>query len=429
MSRVVRTTAAPALALVCFVLFHWKGLGLTPDGWALWQGSVSLAEQGTYRYFSGTPIISWPPLYPLYLSLWIVVFGPEVLSLVMADGVLTVVQVAAWNRFARLIVDFPEGRRFEAHALAMAAFIALFATINQRDVTSHILVYTLLPFYLGAVWKYALGRSIQVGPLLVLGTVLPLAHNMALVFVAAGAFVIAIHRPRSPHRVALAAMIVAVAAASWLAVRLGFDHTASHHIGFGQGQDDLVGNLVNMAEGTGWLLAPAVHGIHIVALASLWVGAVLLARSEKAAVLRLGVLFVLCAMTGVVVLFSIVWTYNQLFGVYLLFIPLVLVPLVFVAGSHRWPAVALAAMLVTLLPQLYWGTRWIDRQRLDVEALGFSENHECSAFVPLHAYLNPTYRSGPPVPTAQGLLIAPPSFEDRGTRGLFRSDTDCQPRG
>jgi hypothetical protein len=91
--------------------------------------------------------------------------------------------------------------------------------------------------------------------------------------------------------------------------------------------------------------------------------------------------------------------------------------------------VALAAMLVTLLPQLYWGTRWIDRQRLDVEALGFSENHECSAFVPLHAYLNPTYRSGPPVPTAQGLLIAPPSFEDRGTRGLFRSDTDCQPRG
>ena len=106
---------------------------------------------------------------------------------------------------------------------------------------------------------------------------------------------------------------------------------------------------------------------------------------------------------------------------------LVLVPLVFVAGSHLRPITALAAMLVALMPQLYWGARWMDRQRLDVHALGFSENHKCSMFAPLHAYLSPAYRSGPPVPTPQGLLIAPPSFEDRGIRGLYKPNVDCQP--
>ncbi|MBN9085675.1 MAG: hypothetical protein J0J01_02100 [Reyranella sp.] len=427
MKWTLRDASAPALALACFVLLHWKGLGLTVDGWALWQGSVSLAERGTYSYFSGTPIVSWPPLYPLYLGLWIVVLGPAASTVVLADGVLIVLQAAGWVHFARLIVDFPEGRRFGAHAIALAAFIALFATVNQRDVTSHNLLYTLLPFYLGAVWTYALGRSTSIVPMLALGAALPLAHSMALAFVGAGAFIVAILPPRLFHRLALAALIVAAAVASWLVVRLAFGHTASHVIGFGQGQFSPATYLWQMAEGTGWLLAPAADGLNFVALASLLALAVLVARREKAVALRLGLLFVGCAASGVILLFSIVWIFNELYGLYLLFIPFVLVPLVFVAGSHLRPIAALAAMLVALMPQLYWGARWMDRQRLDVRALGFSENHECSMFVPLRAYLSPTYRSGVPVATAQGLLIAPPSFEDRGTRGLFSPNVDCQP--
>ncbi len=101
---------APIFGLICFALLHWKGLGLTPDGWALCQGSVSLVEQRTYSYFSGTPILAWPPVYLLYLGLWILALGPTALALIVANGVLMVVPVAAWNRFARLIVDFPEGR-------------------------------------------------------------------------------------------------------------------------------------------------------------------------------------------------------------------------------------------------------------------------------------------------------------------------------
>jgi hypothetical protein len=37
---------APLLALVSFGLLHWKGIGLNPDGWAMWQRD----------YRSGPPI-------------------------------------------------------------------------------------------------------------------------------------------------------------------------------------------------------------------------------------------------------------------------------------------------------------------------------------------------------------------------------------
>jgi hypothetical protein len=384
-----------------------EGLGLTPDGWALWQGAVSLVEQRTYSYFSGTPILAWPPVYPLYLGLSILAFGPTALALVVRNGVLMVVQVAAWNRFARLIVDFPEGRRFAAHRIVLAAFIALFATINQRNVTSHNLAYTLLPFYLGAVWKYALGRSEKIPPMLVLGAVLPLTHNMALAFVGAGAFVIAVHRPHSVHRVVVASLIVATAVASCLLVGVGFGFAAGHVIGLGRGRYILAEYFWQMAEGTGWLLAPAAHGLSFVALISVLALASLLARNEKASALRAGLLFVACGAAAIIALFNLVWIFNELYGVYLLFIPFVL-PLAFVVGSHRRPIAA--------------------RQRLDVHALGFTESHECTAFVPLRAYLKPAYRAGLPVETTRGLLIAPPSFEDRGLWGLYRPDVDCQPR-
>jgi len=293
-NRTIGAAIAPIFGLICFALLHWKRLGLTPDGWALWQGAVSLVEQRTYSYFSGTPILAWPPVYPLYLGLWILAFGPTALALVVANGVLMVVQVAAWNRFARLIVDFPEGRQFAAHRIVLAAFIALFATINQRDVTSHNLAYTLLPFYLGAVWKYALGRSEKILPMLVLGAVLPLTHNMALAFVGAGAFVIAVHRPHSVHRVVVASLIVATAVASCLLVGVGFGFAAGHVIGLGRGRYILAEYFWQMAEGTGWLLAPAAHGLSFVALISVLALASLLARNEKASALRAGLLFVAC---------------------------------------------------------------------------------------------------------------------------------------
>jgi len=221
---------------------------------------------------------------------------------------------------------------------------------------------------------------------------------------------------------------IATAVASYWLVGIGF--AAGHVIGLGRGRYTLAEYFWQMAAGTGWLLAPAAHGLSFISLISVLALALaaLLARHEKAGALRAGLLFVACGAAAIIVLFNLVWIFNELYGVYLLFIPFVLVPLAFVVGSHRRPIAALAVMLIATVPQLYWGVRWMERQRLDVHALGFTESHECTAFVPLRVYLEPAYRSGLPVQTTRGLLIAPPSFEDRGLRGLYRPDVDCQPR-
>src|SRR5262249_24841437 len=47
------------------------GIAITSDGWAYWQGSVSLLEGRGYTFlYYDVPIQAWPPLYSLYLALW-----------------------------------------------------------------------------------------------------------------------------------------------------------------------------------------------------------------------------------------------------------------------------------------------------------------------------------------------------------------------
>lgn len=84
------TVIATLVAAALFILLHWQGIGLSGDGWALWQAAVSLGEGHGYRTFSGEPIVSWPPLYSVYLAFWNALLGPTGAGLVVANGVLIV---------------------------------------------------------------------------------------------------------------------------------------------------------------------------------------------------------------------------------------------------------------------------------------------------------------------------------------------------
>ena len=85
---------APSIALAAYVLLHWSGIGLDPDSWAAWQGAVSILAGKGYTYFSGNPIHSWPPLYSLYLALWIAAIGPTAWTLMISNGILILLQAA-----------------------------------------------------------------------------------------------------------------------------------------------------------------------------------------------------------------------------------------------------------------------------------------------------------------------------------------------
>jgi hypothetical protein len=71
-------------------------LWLTHDDWAYWQGAVSMAEGKGFKYFSGNPIIAWPPLYFLYLAVSTKIVGPYGLTLISANALLIALQAFAW---------------------------------------------------------------------------------------------------------------------------------------------------------------------------------------------------------------------------------------------------------------------------------------------------------------------------------------------
>src|ERR1700757_494628 len=99
-SRLTSAVAATT-SLLAYVALHWTGTGMIADSWAYWEGAISLASGQGYTYFSGHRIEAWPPLYPAYLALWVVMAGPAGWVLTSATGVLVVLQAALWLRLIR----------------------------------------------------------------------------------------------------------------------------------------------------------------------------------------------------------------------------------------------------------------------------------------------------------------------------------------
>ena len=55
-------------ATICLLMLT-PGITVDPDGWAYWEGSVSILNGNGYRFFGGQPIVDFPPLFSLFLSL------------------------------------------------------------------------------------------------------------------------------------------------------------------------------------------------------------------------------------------------------------------------------------------------------------------------------------------------------------------------
>ena len=99
-------------------------------------------------------------------------------------------------------------------------------------------------------------------------------------------------------------------------------------------------------------------------------------------------------------------------GRFVLFVPLILVPLAYLTAWPAWPRWATVALVLAMLPTIYWTASWSYRQqRESLAELGFPGN-----FVPPGGYISRDYRFGPNVQTNRGLLIAPSPWEE--TKGL-----------
>lgn len=386
------------------------------DGWAACQGAVSLATGHGFTYFSGGPIVAWPPLCSAYLGLWTAVLGPTGWSLLLANGALVGLQAWLWLRLLTTIARDSGLAIPSASMLILALFMGLFVAIHQRQVYAHNLLYVLLPAYLATVWTIARRTRMQAGsgcrPLvyaILLGVALPLTHNHALVFVGAAALIVAIARRSEPKTaLVLAGLLAAIPIAAWGLARLVFDQTGSHYIGLGAGRFSPLAYAGQLLDGPGRLLVPGRLGAHYVAIVLLLAVVVVLARDKKAVGLRFGLGFVLCSSALSYVILNLSWIFDPLSSYrFSLFVALLLAPLAYVTALPIAPRLAKAALVLALTPQLYWTARWAVRQQTTTLA----ELEYPESFIPPDAFINRGYRDGPPVRTANGVLIAPDKEE------------------
>jgi hypothetical protein len=104
-----------------------------------------------YAYFSGHPIIHWPPLYPLYLSAWVALFAPTGVVLIIANAILIAIQAFLWLCLALLLTD--RGQPPSRLALSAATlYIGFFVPFPQSSVLAHNQLYVFLPLLLTVVW-------------------------------------------------------------------------------------------------------------------------------------------------------------------------------------------------------------------------------------------------------------------------------------
>ena len=401
---VASAVVAAVVALAVYAVLHWTGTGMISDNWAYWQGAISLSTGNGYTYFAGPRIEAWPPLFPLYLALWVLAFGPYGWVLIVANGLLIVLQAALWTRLARRLAD-DTGIAVPGYVwLLLGLFVGLFVAVNQRYPFAQSLVYVLLPLLLGHLWAYTRGDVGKGTRLLLLAVVLPLVHTACFAFTGATALLIAVLGPRSSRGRVLAALVLVLPAAAWLAVRLVLGQSGSHCVGLGAGQYGPLAYALQLLHGPGRLLVPDRLGVPIAVMALLWLVALGLAVAGPASrLLRFGLAFAGLALGGLFVLFNVAWISASIGGRFVLFVPLLFVPLLCLATAPRAPRLVAGLLVVAMLPQLYWFGVWAQEQRITDRL--FAEDP--TAFLPHAAYATRDHLSGPPIRRDGRLLVAP----------------------
>lgn len=345
-------SAAASLAVYAFITRD--GIEIWPDGWAYWQGATSILEGKGYRYFSGNPIMAWPPLYSLYLTGWTALSGQTAAGLIFSNALLVAIQACAWTWLAGRIgtaAGRPEGF---VPGLAVALYVALFVAFNERNVFAQNLLYAILPLQVFFVWRATTRREgnpwIDVLGVAITAEAMMAVHYSSIAFTAAACILI-LAAARAPFRTRVlgCALVAGAAMATFALLRTLLGQSGSHKIGPGTGLVSTTQNLVDAAAGLRTLLFPSALPVAALAvfLAAL---CVVSARSGTRATLRAAA-YVLVSAVLLALLFSNTLILNTLDGRFIFFMPLVLIPVAMheaFAVRPAWGWVVVLAVLPVL---------------------------------------------------------------------------------
>jgi hypothetical protein len=358
-NKVCWSSISGLVALGGYTAVHLRGIGLTPDGWAFWQGAVSIVEGKGYSYFSGVKILYWPPLYSLYLAAWTVLFGPYAVALIFANGLLIIAQSFLWM-FLYMSIFTDESHDRKLLLFCIAFYVASFVCANERDVLTHYMAYTFLPLFLIILWSLIQDTNKRDWTKYVLAALvalcLLLAHNSTLGLVGGAVFLMVLLK-RGPlfERLIGGSLILFLAVVSWSVVRWYFGQLPGYSVETSHYSPTQY--LVQGIEGIGYLVAPKSAEIPGFVLLSVALAFVLFACKDRGLVFLTSLAAL--SILGLVLLFSSTWINDPLSGRFILFVPLLVVPpLLFELARFRRGIIALALCLTVPLAA-YRDMRWI----------------------------------------------------------------------
>jgi len=224
--------ALALLASLLSALLLRNGVLGNPDSWAYWEGTVSLLETGHYTYLGGEPIVSWPPLFSLFLTPFLLFGGWKATGLIVALCVLCAGNVLAWCVFLWTLFRGAAGAGARWALAGAGLYVALFLALHTLLVA-----HLLMLLFVGLACAVVLRMCEPVTPrryfahalllALLLGAAL-LTHNSALVFIGAASLTLLL-QPVPAVRVRLAAaMLTGAGIFPWLLVRRYLQQVNSH---------------------------------------------------------------------------------------------------------------------------------------------------------------------------------------------------------
>jgi hypothetical protein len=344
--------ALPAVLVAVAVLMTLRrGIGMTPDSWAYWQGSVSLLEGRGYVLFDGRPIRAWPPGYSAYLAVVQAVLGVSGWTLAVATACAAGTAAAAWTL---LLWRYAAMRGASAASVWWAVlFLSATLVLHTRSLLSEHVFHVALPLALLAGLR---ARTAQSPRAVVLWTVasaalagiLVLTRYVGLVFAPGLAALAAGSRARWPTFAVVVATPLGVLSA--LRALLG---TADHPLGLDRAQFELGELLRELVDGLGTNTSlPGAGQVLLLACAGAMLARDRTAqRNEGAALL----LTVASALLLLVVVFRVTWVADPLRGRFTLFATLVLGACGIVDASDRRRLHCALAVCLTAVPAVRAG--------------------------------------------------------------------------
>jgi len=314
------------------------GVTLSPDGWAFWEGSVSIINGDGYRYFGGQPIVAFPPLFSLYLGAVQWLFGVSGHSLRVSLVLLAAATIFIWGYLLCLLATGDHSRRFVAWigAACIGAFVGAYYTSLVSETLFLPLLGSLLILEIIPRGQAATARRdrLFVAAIAAVTTLLLLTRNASLAFLPAIACLTALR-----FRVAAALFVSASSLGVWSLVRVVLDQSRSHAPSLG-GRHSFGAYLSQLATDVSYRFSPLrMNAGFVLVLCILAVSASYAfghgSRAGSASRIRHLLGFLVIGTIGLLALFNLTWVNDPLSGRFIWYLPLLLVVVLAAVAAHE----------------------------------------------------------------------------------------------